>query len=102
MYLVHCFSNPIKISFLDERVHVSEILRHFYQIYPTHLRSVYNLTEIILAISYRDVPHTLPAKYQPNWPCGSGEEVVRMVFTVYGHGGHLEFRLMTFLAKSFV
>ena len=28
------------------------------------------------AILYRDVPHILHAKYQPNWPNGSGEEVV--------------------------
>ena len=40
----------------------------------------------------------LPAKYQPNPPNGSGEEVIRMVFTLYGHGGHLEFRIMIFLA----
>ena len=36
-----------------------------------------------------------PAKYQPNLPGGSGEEVINMVFTIYGHGGHLEFRIMT-------
>ena len=34
----------------------------------------------------------LPAKYQPNPPGGSGEEDFLMVFTIYGHGGHLEFR----------
>ena len=32
-----------------------------------------------------------PAKYQPNRLVGSGEEVIYMVFTIYGHGGHLEF-----------
>ena len=37
----------------------------------------------------------LPAKYQPNPPGGSGKEVILMVFTIYGHGGHLEFRIMT-------
>ena len=36
-----------------------------------------------------------PVKYQPNPPGGSGEEVIKMVFTIYGHGGHLEFRIMT-------
>ena len=36
----------------------------------------------------------LPAKYQPNLPCGFGE-VIWTVFTIYGHGGHLEFRIMT-------
>ena len=33
----------------------------------------------------------LPAKYQPNQPGGSGEEVIRMVFTIYGHGAILNF-----------
>ena len=36
----------------------------------------------------------LPAKYQPNPLGGSGEEVIRMVFTIYGHGCHLEFQIM--------
>ena len=36
----------------------------------------------------------LPAKYQSYPPGGSGEEVICMVFTIYGHGGHLEFRIM--------
>ena len=40
----------------------------------------------------------LPAKYQPNPPGGSEREVIRMVFTIYGHGGHLEFRIMIVLA----
>ena len=34
------------------------------------------------------MPH---AKYQPNQLSGSGEEFVGMVFTIYGHDGHLEF-----------
>ena len=33
----------------------------------------------------------LPAKYQPNQPGGSEEEGIGMGFTIYGHGGHLEF-----------
>ena len=33
----------------------------------------------------------LHAKYQPNQFSGSVEEVVGMVFTIYGHDGHLEF-----------
>ena len=37
----------------------------------------------------------LSAKYQPNPPGGSREEVILMVFTIYGHGGHLEFQIMT-------
>ena len=39
--------------------------------------------------------HMLPAKYQPKWPVGSGVEVIRIVFTIYGHGRHLEFQIMT-------
>ena len=50
------------------------VLRHFSQFYPTHSRLVYDLTGTILAILYREVPHMLPAKYQPNPPGGSGEE----------------------------
>ena len=62
---------------------------------PHHLRLVYDPTETILAILYSEVPHMLPAKYQPNRPSGSGKEVIRMVFTIYGHGGHLELPIMT-------
>ena len=40
----------------------------------------------------------LPAKYQPNPPCGSGEEDFLKVFTIFGHGGHLEFQIKTILA----
>ena len=63
-------------SFLAQRVHVSEILRHFSQLYPIHSRLVYDPTETILASLYSEVPHMLPAKYQPNPPGGSGEEVI--------------------------
>ena len=56
--------------------HVSEILHHFFHFYPTHSRSVYDPTGMILAILYRKVPNRLHAKYQPNWLCGSVEEVV--------------------------
>ena len=55
-------------------VHVSEILRHFSQFYPTHSRLVYGPTGMILTILYGEVPHMLPAKYQPNPPGGSGED----------------------------
>ena len=45
------FNIPMKkINFLAQKVHVSEILRHFSQLYPTHSRLVYNPTGIILAI----------------------------------------------------
>ena len=65
-----------KISFLAQRVHVSEILRNFSQLYPTHSRLVYDPTGEISAILYSEVSHMLPAKYQPNMPGGSGEEVI--------------------------
>ena len=61
-----------------------------FQIYPTHLRSVYDPSRPILAV-YIEMPHILHAKYQPNQPSGSGEEVVWMIFTMYGNDGHLEF-----------
>ena len=51
-------------------------LASFPKLYPTHSRSVYDPTGTILAILYREVPHKLPAKYQPNMPGGSGEEVI--------------------------
>ena len=50
---------------------MSEILRHFSQLNPTHSRLVYGT---ILAILYRKVPYMLHAKYQLNPPGGSGEE----------------------------
>ena len=36
----------------------------------------------------------LPAKYQPNPHGGSGKKSFEW-FTIYGHGGHLEFLIMT-------
>ena len=97
MYVIRTLSLIFlwKISFLAQKVHVSEILRDFSQLYPTQSRLVYDLTGMILAILYSEVPHMVPAKYQPNRPGGSGEEVIWMVFTIYGHGGHLEFQIMT-------
>ena len=70
----------------------------FPQIHPTHSRLVYDPTETILATLYSEVPHMLPAKYQPNRPGGSGEEVIWMVFTIYGHGGHPDFQIMTYFS----
>ena len=77
MYVIRTLSLIflLKSSFLAQKVHVSEILRHFSQIYPTESRLVYDPTETILAILYSEMPHMLPAKYQPNPPGGSGEEV---------------------------
>ena len=48
----------------------------FFQFYPTHSRSVYDPTRMILAILYSKVPHMLHVKYQPNWRSGTGEEVI--------------------------
>ena len=78
MYVIRTLSLIFlrKISFLAQKVHVSEILCHFSQLYPTQSRLVYDSTGTILAILYSDVPHMLPAKYQPNLPGGSGEEVI--------------------------
>ena len=79
MYVIRTLSLIFlsKFSFLAQRVHVWEILRYFFfQLYPTHSRSVYDPTGMILAILYSKVPHMLHAKYQPNWQSGSEEEVV--------------------------
>ena len=70
----------------------------FFQFYPTHSRSVYDPTRMILAILYSKVPQMLHAKNQPNWHCSSGEEVVRTFFIIYGHGGHLEFQKIIFFS----
>ena len=48
----------------------------FFQLYPTHSRSVYDPTGMILAILYSKMHHMLPAKYKPNRPVGSGVEVI--------------------------
>ena len=66
----------MKVSYLSHRVHVSEILHHFSKFNLSQLRSVYDPTGIILAILYGEVPHMLHAKYQPNQPGVSGEEVI--------------------------
>ena len=97
MYVIRTLSLIFlwKISFLAQKVHVSEILRHFSQLYPTQSRLIYGPTETILNVLYNEVFHMLPAKYQPNPPSASGEKVIWMVFTIYEHGGHLEFQIMT-------
>ena len=70
------FNKPMKNSSLSQRVHVSEIYVIFSQSYPTCSRSFYDPTAMILATLYKNVPYMLPAKYQPNRPGGSREEVV--------------------------
>ena len=78
MYVIRTLSLIFlwKISFLAQKAHVSEILHHFSQLYPTQSRVVYDSTGMILAILYSEVPHMLPAKYKPYPPGGSGEEVI--------------------------
>ena len=39
-----------------------------------------------------------PEKYQQNRYSDSAEEIVLILFIIYGQGGHLEFRIMTILA----
>ena len=46
----------------------------FFPTLPHHSRLVYDPTGTIISILYREVPHMLPAKYQPNPRGGSGEE----------------------------
>ena len=65
----------MKIIFLAQKVHVSEILRHFSQLYPTQSRLIYDPTGTILAILYSKGPYILPAKYQPNPPSGSEQKL---------------------------
>ena len=77
IYVIRTLSSiiPSKINDLAQRVHVSEILHHFPNL-PHPLKSVYDPSGPILAILHWEVPHMLHAKYQPNQPSGSGEEVV--------------------------
>ena len=82
IYVISTLSLIILISFLPQRVHVSELLRHFSQIYPTHSRTVYNPIGMILFFLYEEVSYMLPAKYQPNRPGGFGEEGIWMIFTI--------------------
>ena len=42
---------------------------------PTHSRSVYDPTRMILAISYTELAHMIQAKDQPKRSSGSGEVV---------------------------
>ena len=66
----------MKNQFSSSKVHVSKLLRHFSQLYPTHSRLVYDPTGTILAILYKKVAHMFPAEYQPNQPGGSRVEVI--------------------------
>ena len=70
----------------------------FSQLYPTHSGLVYDPTGMILAILYSEVPHMLPAKYQPNTPGDSGEEVIWMVYIIMGMVASLNFKSWPILA----
>ena len=70
---------------------MSEILHHFSQFYPNHSRLVYDPTGTILAILYGEVPHMLPAKYQPNPPSGSGEKIFEGFLPYLGMAAILNF-----------
>ena len=48
----------------------------YFQFFPTHSRSVYDPTGMILALLYSKVPHMQNTKYHANWHRSSGEEVV--------------------------
>ena len=74
-YKYSVFNNPMKN--LKTKLNWSVYLKFCVsQFYPTHLRSVYDPTETILAVSYKEVPHVIHAKYQVYCPRGSGEEGV--------------------------
>ena len=51
-------------------------IRNFASFFPIlpHPLEAYDPTGTILAILYGEVPHMLPAKYQPDPPGGSAEE----------------------------
>ena len=66
----------MKISFLAQKGSCIGNFASFSQLYPTQSRLVYDLTGTILAILYSEVPHMLPAKYQPNPPGGCGVEII--------------------------
>ena len=71
-----------------------------FQIYPTHLRSVYDPSGMILAILYKEVPHMLHAKYQPNQLSGSSEELSEWFLPYMGMTAILNFRSSSVFGKS--
>ena len=58
----------------------TEILRHFSHFYPTHTRSVYDSTGMILAVLYWEVPHMLHANISPR-PSGSGDQPAHVSYS---------------------
>ena len=58
---IHCLQ--LSYEKVAQKVRVFQILHNFSHIYPTHSRSVYNLTGMILDVLFKKVPHMLPAKY---------------------------------------
>ena len=66
------------MSYLAQMVHLSEI-SFIFQMSSTHLhvKSVNDPNKTILAIPYREMPQMFHAKYQPDRPSGSREEIVQ-------------------------
>ena len=42
----------------------------------TEFKKIFAKYYVTSAILYREVPHMLNAKYQPNWPNGPGKKVI--------------------------
>ena len=77
MSLEHCrYYSYEKLAFYLKGFMYPKLSVIFFQFYPTHSRSVYDPTGIILYFLYSKVSYMLHAKYQPNWHSGSGEEDV--------------------------
>ena len=68
------FNIPMKNKLSSSKGSCIGNFASFFPTLPTHSRLVYDPTGMTLTILYREVPHMLPAKYQPNPPGGSGEE----------------------------
>ena len=64
--------------------------------YSTHLRAVHDPTGPILAILYRKVPRMFHANYISKIGSVVLEKKSFNFITIYGHGDHLEFLIMTF------
>ena len=64
----------------------------FFQFYPTHSRSVYDPTGMILAILYNKVLICFMQNISLIGTVVLEKKSFERFFTIYGHGGHLEFR----------
>ena len=77
IYVIRTLSliSLLKISFLSQRVHRSEILRHFSQLYPP-TGGVFMIQLERFKLFFKEMSHMLPAKNQPNRPGDSGVQVI--------------------------